>query len=128
MVRQALAPVYFTDWDAMTNTTNTDWKPAECPYKDTSTSMSGMWDHNMTPAHLAHCIENMRQSFMCHGDVSTVVWQWNEERKATYGYLNVAHTCRNYDKIQEWAKSYTWAGVFDHFTKMPIQYDVPVYR
>lgn len=127
MVRQALAPVYFTNWDDMLNATNTDWKPPECPYKDIG-SMPDMGDHKMSPAHLAHCLEHMRQSFMCHSDVSTVVWQWNEDREATYGYLNVGHTCRNYDKIHDWAKKHAFTEGLDHFTEMPIQYDVPVYH
>lgn len=99
------------------------WKPPECPYKDMSDA-----GHHMTPAHLAHCIENMRQSFTCHGDVSTVVWQWNEAREATYGYLNVGHTCRNYDRIRQWAKSHTFTGELDHYTEMPVQFEVPVYH
>lgn len=123
MIRQALTPVYFTDWDVMLNSTNTDWTPPECPYKD----MAGMKRHTMTPAHLAHCIENMRQSFMCHADVSTVVWQWDENRDATYGYLDVAHTCRNYEKIHSWAKSHAFNEELDHYTKMPSGYEVPVY-
>jgi hypothetical protein len=66
--------------------------------------------------HLNHCVNALRQSIMCHGDVSVLVWQWfeppneledpfNELRPRHYPFTNVQHTCRNFDKISDWAKS-----------------------
>lgn len=46
---------------------------------------------------------------------------------AKYGYLDVDHTCRNYEKIHAWAKSHALDEEIDHYTKMPIGYQVPIY-
>ncbi|KAK7047091.1 hypothetical protein VNI00_006755 [Paramarasmius palmivorus] len=53
--------------------------------------------------HIAHCIDHLRQSIMCASDVSTIVWQWIPERNRTMGRSGVPHTCRDFEKISEWA-------------------------
>lgn len=66
--------------------------------------------------HLNHCLNALRQSIMCHSDVSVLVWQWydrpedqedpfDELRSHNYPFTNIPHTCRNFDKISEWARS-----------------------
>ncbi|KAK7019771.1 hypothetical protein VNI00_017937 [Paramarasmius palmivorus] len=57
-------------------------------------------DENM---HVSHCVEHLRQSIICASDVSTIVWQWNPEKNRTMGRSGVPHTCRNFEKISEWA-------------------------
>ncbi|KAL1754605.1 hypothetical protein FB107DRAFT_275608 [Schizophyllum commune] len=54
--------------------------------------------------HLNHCIDSIRQSLMCSSDVSVNVWQWSEQHQSVVGRLNVAHSCRNFDKIRDWAR------------------------
>jgi hypothetical protein len=115
--------MYLSDWDAVLDSSN--WTPPECPSAP-SQDMSKHGLHLM-PNHIAHCIENMRQSFMCTADISTVVWQWEDSSQTTKGYLNVPHTCRNFDRLQDWAKENEMRMPFDHYVKMPVQYEVPTF-
>ena len=66
--------------------------------------------------HLNHCLNTLRQSLMCHSDISVDVWQWfehtddmpdpfDELTSASFASTNVAHTCRNFDKIRDWARA-----------------------
>lgn len=56
--------------------------------------------------HIEHCVDSIRQSLMCHADVSTLVYQWNKERQRMQFHGDVAHSCRNFNKIRDWAKSH----------------------
>ncbi|PMD63757.1 uncharacterized protein K444DRAFT_626451 [Hyaloscypha bicolor E] len=51
-----------------------------------------------------HCIDALRQTIMCHSDVSPVSWHLNmPKRNVIIPQLSTTHTCRNFTKIQEWA-------------------------
>ncbi|KAI5458860.1 hypothetical protein BGZ63DRAFT_514270 [Mariannaea sp. PMI_226] len=54
--------------------------------------------------HIEHCIDTIRQSLMCQTDITPLVYQWdnNKERMRIHG--DVIHSCRNFDRIREWAK------------------------
>ncbi|KAL1745427.1 hypothetical protein HDZ31DRAFT_63175 [Schizophyllum fasciatum] len=54
--------------------------------------------------HLSHCVDSIRQSLMCSSDVSVNVWQWSEHYEAVAGRVNVAHSCRNFNKIKDWVR------------------------
>ncbi|KAL1700504.1 hypothetical protein EV121DRAFT_295148 [Schizophyllum commune] len=54
--------------------------------------------------HLNHCVDSIRQSLMCASDISVNVWQWSEHYQGLVGRVNVAHSCRNFDKLREWAR------------------------
>lgn len=54
---------------------------------------------------LDHCIDALRQTIMCHSDVSPVSWHLNmPKRNVIIPQLSTTHTCRNFTKIQEWAR------------------------
>lgn len=53
--------------------------------------------------HVGHCIDAIRQGLMCAADTSVIVWQWDEKSQKTTFRGNVAHTCRNFDAIRDWA-------------------------
>ncbi|KAL1696641.1 hypothetical protein GGG16DRAFT_108095 [Schizophyllum commune] len=55
--------------------------------------------------HLNHCIDSIRQSLMCSSDISVNVWQWSEHYEFVAGRVNVAHSCRNFDKLKEWTRA-----------------------
>ncbi|RFU25150.1 hypothetical protein B7463_g11184, partial [Scytalidium lignicola] len=55
------------------------------------------------PHHVAHCIESIRQALMCHVDVTPATWIWNEDAKVMQNVYATPHTCRNFDKIRDWA-------------------------
>ncbi|THC87472.1 hypothetical protein EYZ11_013080 [Aspergillus tanneri] len=52
--------------------------------------------------HIAHCINHLRQAIQCHADLTPMEWTL-VDRKII---LNTAtrHTCRNFNKIHEWAR------------------------
>jgi hypothetical protein len=54
--------------------------------------------------HLDHCIESIRQSLMCSGDITPLPFQW----WSRYGELSpvaaVTHTCRDFEALRDWAK------------------------
>lgn len=54
--------------------------------------------------HIDHCIDALRQSIMCHGDIATVYWRWLPPRNIPLPRLEVTHTCRVFDRIRDWGK------------------------
>jgi hypothetical protein len=70
--------------------------------------------------HLMHCLHSLRQSIMCHADVTPMVWHKSAAPKVTtgkffnQGFLSVAHTCRNFEKIKQWAVKRQLHGQFDY--------------
>ncbi|KAF2114047.1 hypothetical protein BDV96DRAFT_600787 [Lophiotrema nucula] len=53
--------------------------------------------------HIDHCFDALRQSIMCSGDLSPVPYNWVPSKGKALGTLGVAHTCRNYEALVEWA-------------------------
>ncbi|KAJ7820744.1 hypothetical protein B0H14DRAFT_3472044 [Mycena olivaceomarginata] len=74
--------------------------------------------------HLDHCIDWIRQALMCAGDTSVVVWQWDPEQQVTTFQGDVAHTCRNFDKLRDWGKKHQIRTHYD--TKVRIEDDIVV--
>ncbi|KAL4799883.1 hypothetical protein BDV19DRAFT_200462 [Aspergillus venezuelensis] len=63
-------------------------------------------------AHLDHCSESLRQSLMCSSDVSTIHWAWSDKHQKWQADGRVQHTCRDFNRIREWAFERT-AGLVD---------------
>ncbi|KAF2812836.1 uncharacterized protein BDZ99DRAFT_495991 [Mytilinidion resinicola] len=74
------------------------------PDRYTTISHNGI-PHDFADSHVEHCIDSIRQSLMCHSDISPLVWQWSEEQNAMRMHGDVVHTCRNFDAIREWARA-----------------------
>ncbi|KAF2169466.1 hypothetical protein M409DRAFT_36220 [Zasmidium cellare ATCC 36951] len=55
--------------------------------------------------HLNHCIHSLRQAISCASDISVGVWQWETALSDYKPNFGTEHTCRNFDKIQDWARS-----------------------
>lgn len=53
--------------------------------------------------HMEHCYEQLRQSLQCTSDLSTITWQWSRKQGRFIGNVHTMHTCKNFDKIHEWA-------------------------
>ncbi|KAL4899979.1 hypothetical protein BDW74DRAFT_171071 [Aspergillus multicolor] len=63
--------------------------------------------------HWDHCIDSLRQSLMCHADISPIPFHVNvPASKGIFPRLATTHTCRNFTKIQEWARE-RFAGVWE---------------
>ncbi|KAF8885542.1 hypothetical protein CPB84DRAFT_1685410, partial [Gymnopilus junonius] len=63
--------------------------------------------------YIGYCLDSIRQSLMCSADISVMVWQWSDALQKTVEYGDVAHVCRRFDKIQEWAKDHQITDTFN---------------
>ncbi|KAF7344830.1 hypothetical protein MVEN_01644300 [Mycena venus] len=61
-------------------------------------------------SHVRHCIGAIRQALMCSADISTVVWQWSEERQLAEQRDDIVHVCRDFERIREWASRHTFVA------------------
>ena len=43
---------------------------------------------------------------MCSSDISTIVWVWDEIAKLSVPSGGVIHTCRDFKRIQDWAREH----------------------
>lgn len=67
----------------------------------------------ITDSLLGHCLEHLRQAVMCHSDVSTLYYRWDEADKMSKMSMEITHSCRKFEKIQDWA----YARFFDEFDR-----------
>ncbi|KAL0070222.1 hypothetical protein AAF712_002712 [Marasmius tenuissimus] len=100
MVRKALNPAYYPEWNI------------------TASEKSAQ--------HVSHCIDWVRQSIMCHADTSVIVWQWEDWVNSSIVKGDVAHTCRNFKKIQDWAKERVLPKPFDATVHLTDDIVIPV--
>jgi hypothetical protein len=57
--------------------------------------------------HIEHCIDTIRQSIMCHADITPLVYQWDDGQKKMRIHGDVVHSCRDFDKIRDWSKEHS---------------------
>jgi hypothetical protein len=67
------------------------------------------------PRHTSHCIEIIRQGITCAGDITPYTWIWDEKEEQLRNRIDTPHTCRNFDKIREWASPENYGGEFANF-------------
>ncbi|OAA60884.1 hypothetical protein ISF_05923 [Cordyceps fumosorosea ARSEF 2679] len=65
---------------------------------------SGTQTAKSTIHHMEHCYEQLRQAIQCSSDLSTITWAWSRDKGRYVGNVHTMHTCRNFDKIHEWAE------------------------
>jgi hypothetical protein len=82
MIRKSLRPDYY---------------PPYTPGKDGGEDL--LFGHR----HIGHCVEVIRQALMCSADVTPYTWEWNEKLQLHANKITTPHTCRNFDKIRDWA-------------------------
>ncbi|SPQ23036.1 6fb56bcd-a67c-49f4-8b90-2ac61adbe7f0 [Thermothielavioides terrestris] len=64
--------------------------------------------------HWDHCVDSIREALMCHADVAPIPFRVNfPANKVIVPRLATTHTCRNFKKIQEWAKAHR-AGAWSY--------------
>ncbi|KAJ3552560.1 hypothetical protein NM688_g4090 [Phlebia brevispora] len=88
-------------------------------YIDPITGDLGIIKQDMLRMHLNHCVDSLRQHLMCAGDISPVVWQWNDQDDRAHINMDVLHTCRDFDMIVDWAKAHKSQ---DHFNTPEAEY------
>lgn len=49
------------------------------------------------------CIDSIRQSLMCHGDIAIGTYVWKKDHLLPWPDFNIMHECRKWDNIQAWA-------------------------
>jgi len=94
MIRKALDPDYYTDWRI-------------------STTGNHIPERKNATEHVGHCVDWIRQSIMCHADTSVIVWQWEDWAGKSIVKGDIAHTCRKFPAIQDWAKERVLAGQYN---------------
>ena len=96
MIRQTLRPDYYTP---------------SIPQVINGHEEDGLYG----PRHMGHCIEQLRQAIMCHSDVTPYTWVWDEKEKHLRNENVTPHTCRNFDKIRDWAVAHKAERDLDFF-------------
>lgn len=68
----------------------------------------------MTPDHLSHCIDSVRQSVQCSADITPMPGRYHTlpERPLIEYWLHSTHICRDFDKIKEWAEKRKVSAAF----------------
>ncbi|KAF7794187.1 hypothetical protein EIP86_005319 [Pleurotus ostreatoroseus] len=82
-------------------------------YADPITGDIGEIPQKDVAEHTGHCLNMLRQVIMCHADISPIVWHWSERDNEAMAVMNVAHSCRNWESIESWAKEHQLQHEFD---------------
>ncbi|KAH8832166.1 hypothetical protein DL96DRAFT_1525030 [Flagelloscypha sp. PMI_526] len=80
----------------------------------------GEWQSD--PAHLAHCIDSLRQGVQCASDISPFVWRWHPEESRMKWNLEVSHSCRDFERVKEWAYPRRIRGEWNTSVKVNVPY------
>ena len=60
-------------------------------------------DPSIAREHVDHCIETLRLSLMCYGDITPLFFDLDpNEELGRIADFNVHHKCRNFDSIVDW--------------------------
>ncbi|KAI0126716.1 hypothetical protein BJ170DRAFT_629692 [Xylariales sp. AK1849] len=54
--------------------------------------------------HMDHCIENLRQSLLCQGDMSPYRYEWQPTNDMPKPFARMEHICVEWDKVMDWAE------------------------
>lgn len=69
-------------------------------YPEWAVSLERMNDE-LIPYHVDHCIDEIRQSLMCHADITLLVSDWIDDYPGPWPNFNVNHNCVNWDSIMQ---------------------------
>lgn len=77
-----------------------------------------------TVYHLEHGVESLRQSLQCASDTSTIFWEWSPANAKMVGNTaTTTHTCRDFDRMRDWAVQHRLDGDFDMLVEVE---DAPI--
>jgi len=54
--------------------------------------------------HNDHCLDTLRQSIMCHADITLLTMRWGHKQAIPLGNFSAPHECINWDILDEWSK------------------------
>ncbi|KAF9882288.1 ABC multidrug transporter [Colletotrichum karsti] len=98
------------------------WNSTHNPYilhESPEAALEDRGGDHLSIMHLDHCIDSLRQSIQCTGDVVPNVFQYSPKYGGVRARSTVVHECRNFNKIQEWAAERHVPGPFKDFGKGP---------
>lgn len=87
-------------------------------YKFNDTGPDGE-DDLLGLSHIDHCVDSIRQSLMCHADVTPVIYTWSDTSKRYVAKTHVPHVCRNFDAVSAWASERTLEEKIDMTVRQP---------
>ncbi|KAJ7626551.1 hypothetical protein DFH06DRAFT_1227968 [Mycena polygramma] len=106
-IRMALDPDYYPEWRI-------------------STTNNSIPEHQSATDHISHCVDWIRQSVMCAGDTSVIVWQWQDSLNTTLPRGDTAHTCRKFEPLQHWGKERVLRNGYDQTVHIEDDIVVPI--
>ncbi|UPX18773.1 uncharacterized protein EKO05_0009064 [Ascochyta rabiei] len=62
--------------------------------------------HELNRMHNEHCIDFLRMSAMCHGDIGLITYEWHDNSLIPVANAT-SHQCVNWDKLDRWTKENT---------------------
>ncbi|KAF3012253.1 hypothetical protein E8E14_011334 [Neopestalotiopsis sp. 37M] len=62
---------------------------------------------NPIPRHIDHCIDILRQSELCHADMSLLVFEWHEDNPHPVNLHHSPHVCANTDRVNKFLEENT---------------------
>ncbi|KAG5914368.1 hypothetical protein E4U42_000525 [Claviceps africana] len=60
--------------------------------------------HELNRLHNEHCIDFLRQSSMCHGDIGLITFEWHDDSRIPVANAT-SHQCVNWPKLDEWTRA-----------------------
>jgi len=61
--------------------------------------------------HIDHCIDVLRQSAMCHADMTLLPFEWWEHNPIPQNIIHTPHLCANWEMVQDWAIKHSFNPV-----------------
>ncbi|KAL0944669.1 uncharacterized protein CTRU02_202556 [Colletotrichum truncatum] len=74
---------------------------------DSEKGLAEHWQYG----HGSHCIDYLRQSIMCHGDLTPIYMMWSEEHGTFMGVQENIMQCRSWEAIMEWSAARNDTGM-----------------
>ncbi|TQV91039.1 tat pathway signal sequence [Cordyceps javanica] len=60
--------------------------------------------HEMNRLHNEHCIDFLRQSSMCHGDIGLITYEWHDNSRIPVANATM-HQCVNWQQLDDWTRA-----------------------
>ncbi|KAK4870691.1 hypothetical protein LT330_005039 [Penicillium expansum] len=59
--------------------------------------------------HIDHCLDDIRQTLMCHADISIYTYDWIPNYRKPWPNFRVDHECVNWELLDDWAKEHSFS-------------------
>ncbi|KAI8632404.1 hypothetical protein F5Y19DRAFT_492239 [Xylariaceae sp. FL1651] len=60
-------------------------------------------DRHLNLLHAQHCLDRLRQSIQCRGDISVATYLWDQRQAFPIANFTSLHECVNWDALHAWA-------------------------